>query len=144
MVLFPNRLISGIRVAAFLNPLVQENFIHLLDSSLCKSYVTSLIEGSMSSRFPSFTWISCDEYWMAVCNAEQPRSENLVLKIPCELQFAPKVYEIGPIAIRGGVLIQPISQQIKSGIFFQFLDILQRSSVRCRENVKAIPKEQCS
>lgn len=38
---------------------------------------------------------------MAVCNTEQPGSENLVLKIPCELQFAPKVYIIDPIAIRG-------------------------------------------
>lgn len=82
---------------------------------------------------------------MAVCNTEQPGSENLVLKIPCELQFAP-MYIIGPIAIRGGESTHTTSLTIKQeqNLLFQFKHILQRSSVGHRKNVMAIPKEQCS
>lgn len=81
---------------------------------------------------------------MAVCNTEQPRSENLVLKIPCELEFAP-MYIIDPIANKSGsthTISLTINQE--KNLLFQFKHILQRSSVGYRKNVMAIPKEQCS
>lgn len=119
IVLLPNRIINGIRVATSWTRLCKKTPCTHWTLILCKSWVTWFLLGSMSSRFPSFTWISFYENWMAVCNTEQPGSENLVLKIPCELQFAPKVYIIDPNCNkRGRVLIQPVSQQIKSRNYY--------------------------